>query len=122
MRDVVDYLKGQFDLLLFDAPPIIGVSDASVLVSKVDSVLMVIQHRSYPRAVSTRAKKMIEDVGGNILGAVLNSVNISRDYYYYHSYAGQYSYNESKSRLLVNAEQADEDAESRRRRGEKKGA
>ena len=121
MRDVVDYLKGQFDLLLFDAPPIIGVSDASVLVSKVDSVLLVIQHRSYPRAVSARAKKMIEDVGGNLLGAVLNSVNIARDYYYYHSYAGQYSYSESKSRLLVNPEHADEEKESPKRR-EKRGA
>lgn len=88
MSDVIDYLKGQFDVIYFDAPPIIGVSDASVLVSRLDAVLMVIQHRSYPRDVSYRAKKLIENVGGNLLGVVLNNINLAKDYSHYYSMYG----------------------------------
>lgn len=90
MRDLIDYLKGQFDLLLFDAPPIVGVSDASVLVSKVDAVLLVIQHRGYPREMSMRAKQIIDNVGGNLIGVVFNNINVTKDSYYYHHYYRYY--------------------------------
>ena len=92
MGDVMELLKDRFDVLIFDAPPIMGVSDASVLVRKVDAVLLVIQHRNYPRDLSARAKKIVENVGGNLLGVVLNNINLSRDYYSYYSYVGQYAY------------------------------
>lgn len=87
MRDLLSQLKDQFDLILFDTPPIMGVSDASVIASEVDGVLLVVQHRYYPRIVSSRAKTIIENVGGNLVGVVLNNINLTRDYYYYyHSY------------------------------------
>ena len=72
--------------VFFDAPPLMGVSDASILASEVDGVLLVIQYRKYPRTMSTRAKRVIENVGGKIIGVVLNNINIMRDdyYYYYH--------------------------------------
>jgi succinoglycan biosynthesis transport protein ExoP len=90
MRELVKELKQRYDLILFDAPPVIGVSDASLLVREVDGVLQVIQHRKYPRSVSSRAKNMIESVGGNLLGVVLNNINISRDYSYYYRYQNYY--------------------------------
>jgi Mrp family chromosome partitioning ATPase len=63
------------------------VSDATLLVREMDGVLLVVQHRKYPRAISNRAKEMIENVGANLVGVVLNNINISRDYsYYYHHY------------------------------------
>jgi Mrp family chromosome partitioning ATPase len=71
---------------VFDAPPVIGVSDASFLAREMDGVIQVIQHRKYPRSVSSRAKDMIENVGGRLLGVVLNNINISRDYSYYYQY------------------------------------
>ncbi|MBN1670661.1 MAG: polysaccharide biosynthesis tyrosine autokinase [Kiritimatiellae bacterium] len=87
MLDLVKNLKLRYDYVFFDTPPIVGVSDASVLASEVDGVLLVIQHRKYPRQISTRAKNLIENVGGNLIGVVLNNINIARDYYsyYYHS-------------------------------------
>ncbi len=77
-----------------EAPPVIGVSDASILASEVDGVLLVVQYRKYPRIMSLRAKRMIENVGGRIVGVVLNNINILRDdyYYYYHSYYSNYYY------------------------------
>jgi Mrp family chromosome partitioning ATPase len=74
------------------------VSDASILSSEVDGVLLVVQHRSYPRAVSSRAKAMIENVGANLLGVVLNNLNVARDYYYYYNSYYNYSYGKSRDR------------------------
>lgn len=86
-KDIVKILRDSYDMVFFDAPPIIGVSDASLIVREVDVSMLVIQHRKYPKSVSSRARYMIENAGGNLLGVVLNNINISRDYsYYYHHY------------------------------------
>ena len=92
MRDLVKNLKARYDYVFFDAPPLMGVSDASILASEVDGVLLVVQYRKYPRTMSSRAKRIIENVGGKIVGVVLNNINIMRDdyYYYYHSHYSQY--------------------------------
>jgi capsular exopolysaccharide synthesis family protein len=91
MRELVKNLKARYDYVFFDSPPIMGVTDASILASEVDGVLLVVQYRKYPRIISSRAKRMIESIGGNTLGVVLNNINILRDdYYYYHSYYSHY--------------------------------
>lgn len=92
MRELVKNLKARYDNVFFDSPPIVGISDASILSSEVDGVLLVVQYRKYPRVISSRAKRMIENVGGNVVGVVLNNINILRDdyYYYYHSYYSHY--------------------------------
>jgi succinoglycan biosynthesis transport protein ExoP len=93
MRELVKNLKARYDYVFFDSPPIMGVTDASILASEVDGVMLVIQYRKYPRIISSRAKRMLENVGANVLGVVLNNINIMRDdyYYYYHSYYSHYS-------------------------------
>ena len=86
VRNLLDNVRDKFDIVLLDSPPILGVTDASILASEVDGVLLVVQYRKYPKLVSLRAKRMIESAGGHLLGAVLNNINIMRDdyYYYYH--------------------------------------
>jgi len=74
---------------MFDSPPIMGVSDASILASVVDMSVLVIQYRKYPQVMTIRAKQMVEKVGGNLMGVVLNNINISQDSYYYY-YSGYY--------------------------------
>jgi capsular exopolysaccharide synthesis family protein len=105
MRDLVKTLKSRYDYVFFDSPPIMGVSDASILASEMDGVVLVVQYRKYPRIISSRAKRIIESVGGNILGVVLNNINILRDdyYYYYHSYYSQY-YQSDESKPLPEAQ------------------
>ena len=51
--------------------------------------LLVIQYRNYPQVMNIRAKNMVQKVGGNLLGVVLNNINISQDSYYYY-YSGYY--------------------------------
>jgi Mrp family chromosome partitioning ATPase len=86
-------LKQRYDFIFFDSPPILGVSDASILASEMDLVLQVIQYRRYPQPMNIRAKQMIEKVGGNFVGIVLNNINVSQDesYYYYTGYYHDYS-------------------------------
>ncbi|MCX6995870.1 MAG: polysaccharide biosynthesis tyrosine autokinase [Kiritimatiellaeota bacterium] len=99
MRELVKNLKARYDYVFFDSPPIIGVTDASILASEVDGVMMIVQYRKFPKAISARAKRMIENAGGHILGVVLNNINIMRDdyYYYYHSYYTDYYYRAQES-------------------------
>ncbi|HOW66669.1 MAG TPA: polysaccharide biosynthesis tyrosine autokinase [Candidatus Paceibacterota bacterium] len=89
MKDFINEVKQRYDVVFFDSPPIMGVSDASVLASGVDMVLLVVQYRKYPQLMTLRAKQMVEKVGGNLLGIVLNNINISQDSYYYY-YSGYY--------------------------------
>src|SRR5204863_5895882 len=94
MKDLITELKQRYDFVFFDSPPIMGVSDASILASEVDMTLQVIQYRRYPQPMNIRAKQLIEKVGGNLVGIVLNNINMSQDesYYYYSGYYHDYYY------------------------------
>jgi len=89
MKDFIREAKRRYDFVFFDSPPIMGVSDASILASEVDLAVLVVQYRKYPQAMTLRAKQMVEKVGGTLLGVVLNNINISQDSYYYY-YSGYY--------------------------------
>ncbi len=93
MSDLISELKLRYDTVLFDSPPVLGVSDASVLASEVDQTIIVVQHRRFPRAMLLRVKQAVLGVGGTVLGVVLNNVDLKHDqnYYYYTSYYGYYS-------------------------------
>ena len=100
MSDLVAELKLRYDLILFDSPPMLGVSDASVLASEVDQTIIVVQHRRFPRAMLTRVKQAIVGVGGSLLGVVLNNVDLKDDqnYSYYTNYYGYYRPREKSER------------------------
>jgi len=93
MSDLIRDVKGRFDLVLVDSPPILGVSDASVLASEVDLTMIVVQHRKLPRKMLMRVKQAVENVGGHVIGVVLNNVDLRSDsqYQYYTSYYTYYS-------------------------------
>lgn len=86
-------LKSRFDIVLIDSPPILGVSDASVLAAEADMTLIVVQHRKLPRQMLQRVKQSVDSVGGKVVGVVLNNVDIHSDatYGYYTSYYTYYS-------------------------------
>ncbi|MBE2204704.1 MAG: polysaccharide biosynthesis tyrosine autokinase [Chthoniobacterales bacterium] len=92
MVELIEEVKGRFDIIFFDSPPILGVSDASVLSSAMDLTIIVVQHRRFPRAMLQRVKQAVGNVGGTILGVVLNNVDIRHDqhYEYYTSYYNYY--------------------------------
>lgn len=91
MKEFIEEVKSRYDFVFFDSPPIMGVSDASILASEVDMAVLVVQYRKYPQQMTLRAKQMVEKIGGKdcLLGVVLNNINISQDSYYYY-YSGYY--------------------------------
>ena len=93
MKEFIQEAKRRYDFVFFDSPPIMGVSDASVLASEMDMTLLCVQYRKYPQAMTVRAKQTVDKVGGKLLGVVLNNINISQDSYYYY-YSGDY-YNQT---------------------------
>ena len=97
LRQILLALKSNYDVVFIDSPPILGVSDGSTIAREADQIVLVIQHRRYPRDISIRAKKAIEEVNNRISGVVLNSVKVSSDdsYYYYSSYS---SYGKKKKK------------------------
>jgi capsular exopolysaccharide synthesis family protein len=84
MEEIIAALLERADVVLFDAPPVVAVTDAAVLSTKVDGVLLVINaggtKRDYARAATAR----LEKVNANLLGAVLNNVkfDVSLHRYY----------------------------------------
>jgi len=101
MIDLINEVKKSFDIVFFDSPPILGVSDASVVASDVDMTIVVVQHRRFPRAMLQRVKKGLTNVGANIIGCVLNNTDTRHDEYYeyYTSYYQYYSPQESTNKL-----------------------
>ncbi|MDE3098421.1 MAG: polysaccharide biosynthesis tyrosine autokinase [Verrucomicrobiota bacterium] len=98
MKNLISELKQRYEYIFFDSPPIVGVSDAAILASEVDMAIQVIQYRRYPQAMNVRAKQMVEKVGGNLVGIVLNNINLAQDesYYYYSGYYHNYYYSKDE--------------------------
>lgn len=84
-------LKLLFDLIVVDAPPLLPVSDPAVLSREVDGVALLVRAGSTQRDVALRAKKILDDVGANLLGVIVNNVDDVLPYYYGHTYY-QYGY------------------------------
>ena len=93
MSDLIYQAKRKYDLVFLDSPPILGVSDGSVIASEVDLTVMVIEHRRFPRSMLQRVKGAVTNVGGNLLGVVLNKVDTKHDqgYQYYTNYYDYYA-------------------------------
>ena len=108
MVEFIEEVKSRFDIIFFDSPPILGVSDASVLASAVDLTIIVVQHRRFPRAMLQRVKQAVLNVGGNILGVVLNNVDVRHDqhYEYYTSYYNYYYQKPSREQSRKSPKQA----------------
>ncbi len=86
MRELISQLKESYDMVFFDSPPVLGISDATILAREVDLAVLVIQFRRFPRQVVLRAQAALEKAGVRLLGAVLNQVKPEDEDYYNYNY------------------------------------
>jgi capsular exopolysaccharide synthesis family protein len=94
MRDLLDMLRAQADIVFIDTPPVSAFSDPLILAREVDAVILAYRARQVPREVDVRARAQLEAMQANILGVVLTNVEPDVcDSYYYH-----YTYYEAKKR------------------------
>lgn len=87
MQQILNSLKEQCDVLLIDAPPVVAVTDASVLAARTDGVILVVNSGTTRPEMVQKAKDLLIKAHGDILGVVLNRVEIDADqadYYYYY--------------------------------------
>lgn len=92
MRRLLSTLSERFAHIIIDSPPAISFTDASILSTMVDGVMLVVHGGRSSRAVVRRAKQQLLDVGAHIFGVVLNNVKVeSQDYYYSGYYSNYYS-------------------------------
>ncbi|RLC79596.1 MAG: capsular biosynthesis protein, partial [Chloroflexi bacterium] len=84
MEEIIRRLTETVDMVLFDAPPAVAVTDAIVLASKVDGVLLVISAGQTKKEMARRAKDLLEKVNARIIGSVLNNaqIDVSLQRYY----------------------------------------
>lgn len=79
-----------YDIVLFDSPPIIAVTDAAVLGPRLDGVILVLKSGQTDRDAAFRAYSLLKNVNARLLGSLLNGVHIESMYgsyyYYYHYY------------------------------------
>jgi len=85
MGEIIAVLTKRADMVLFDAPPIIAVTDAAVLASKVDGVLMVINAGGTKRDHAQKAKALLDKVNAHLVGAVLNNVKMDASLHRYYA-------------------------------------
>ncbi len=86
-RNLAEDLSSRFDRVVFDSPPVTAVTDAAILVHHVDGAILVFRPLATHKGVALQTKRALEDVGGRILGAVFNNLDLeNRDYGYYHYY------------------------------------
>ncbi|MEG6585040.1 CpsD/CapB family tyrosine-protein kinase [Dendrosporobacter sp. 1207_IL3150] len=88
MQQIINNLKQECDMLIIDAPPVVAVTDASVLASKVDGIILIVNSGTNRPEMVQKAKELLVKANGHILGVVLNRVEIEEEHAYYYYYYG----------------------------------
>lgn len=85
MNELLNELEEEFDLVIFDMPPLVAVTDAQVMASKVDGTILVVRESVSSKSALMKSKNLLEMVNANVLGVVYNGATQTKDqgYYYY---------------------------------------
>lgn len=91
-KETLQALRGRFDWVLIDSPPVISLTDSVMLASMADMVAFVIKHNESERDMIRRCLQNIRNVNPHVIGAILNNVDIEKAYSKDYYYAGYYYY------------------------------
>lgn len=83
MEVMIERLRKEADIILFDTPPVTAVTDAAVLASRLDGVLLVLQAGKTRRDRAREARQLLEKVKAHLIGVVLNNARLEGGYGYY---------------------------------------
>lgn len=85
MRKVLHILKQEYDVIIFDVPPVGTVTDAQLIASQVDGTLLVVREYQTEKSGLERAVKLLDQVDANIIGAIYTGEITEQNYGYYQS-------------------------------------
>jgi capsular exopolysaccharide synthesis family protein len=84
MRDLLSEATKDYEFVVLDSPPLLNVADGRILATLVDGAVLTVKGGETARDLARRAQDHIRDVGGNLIGVVLNDLDVrTGDYYYY---------------------------------------
>ncbi len=86
MAEIIRQVGTQVELVVIDSPPVTAVTDSSVLAPRVDGVLLVLKPGVTRLGAARQTVEQLQRLGANLLGVVLNDVDLRRSGYYYKSY------------------------------------
>ncbi|NDJ53169.1 MAG: CpsD/CapB family tyrosine-protein kinase [Chloroflexi bacterium] len=89
MAGLIETIKAQADFVLFDAPPIIAVTDAALLAAHLDGVLLVLRAGSTRREHAAQAKEQLDRLNIRIIGSVLLNAQVEAGMGSYYTESGQ---------------------------------
>lgn len=98
MKILLTILKERYDRVIIDTPPAWPLSDVSVLAPLIDGVLWVCRAGEIPKNMFMRTVQQVQQVQPNILGVVINAVDLQKDRYYYYGYPNYYYYRYYRSK------------------------
>ncbi|HXZ33340.1 MAG TPA: polysaccharide biosynthesis tyrosine autokinase [Terriglobales bacterium] len=91
MKDVLVQLGKEYDHIVIDTPPTLSVTDAVVISTVADRVVLVIRSGQTTKQALRRARDLLLQVNARVCGVLMNAVDLnSPDYYYYYEYQGKY--------------------------------
>jgi succinoglycan biosynthesis transport protein ExoP len=90
MRNLLRDLAATYDWVVVDAPPVGGMADALIIGGLVDGIVLVVEGNRTTKAVAADGVAQLAAVGGGLLGAILNRVDVKRNSYYLSRYATGY--------------------------------
>lgn len=91
MRSMLAQLREEYDHIVIDTPPTLSVTDAVVLSTRADAVVLVIRSGQTTKTALRRARDLLMQVNARVCGVLLNAVDLaSPDYYYYYEYQERY--------------------------------
>jgi polysaccharide biosynthesis transport protein len=94
--EVLEEVKKNFDFVLIDTPPLLAVSDPAVVAPRVDGVLLTVRITRKTRPAAERAKEILTAMGANVVGVVVNDLEVGKNggiYGYGYGYGYRYQYN-----------------------------
>ncbi|WP_416046193.1 CpsD/CapB family tyrosine-protein kinase [Priestia megaterium] len=86
MEELLKEMKQQFDMIIFDTPPILAVADAQILANQVDASILVVSSGKTEKEAAVKAKELLLHAKSKLLGAVLNNRKVDSGSYYYYYY------------------------------------
>lgn len=88
LKEIIESCKMNYDLIIFDSPPILAVTDAQILANAVDGTILVIDSPYTDRKAAEKAIDVLKSSDAKIIGTVLNNVKADKNSSYYNSYYG----------------------------------
>jgi succinoglycan biosynthesis transport protein ExoP len=113
MKSVLEELREHYDHIVIDSPPTLSVTDAVVMSTSADAVVLVIRSGHTTKQALRRARDILLQVNARVCGVLVNAVDLSSpDYYYHYEYQGKYGHNYYQEDALSDSEQPVSEATS----------